>query len=1202
MASRVGARDPAMINEQALKIQGWWRRILARKELIRRWTLAQKLDLKEEYDWQYAAGGKRIDVFGAQGLSNLENYEIMGRNGLMQEERMQWLELTRYLKYTQEQMMQAYPNVVFSQHEYVMRLQVMQEHSAELAAMVDHEETLMRSRLRNEEATLRIRIAHLTKTIWRQRQMKALNDEIRRRATLTREEDAAWKMKLGTHRRIVCGLEQLKALQALEEEEAQQRSEPTMEEALAWQAMQSAAKASVEEALQKTKEREANVHVEEQQEFVTGEEAARAEIIVEVLQQFVASTEMLEDAWRTEGVAAEQRTWEIHLALGALQIEELKERSEIAELWDSVLASDRSAKEQDLARIEFQRDGVFAEAKARVKIVLEEIDGWYLCLTEELKHREEVMRQQQTAEETEGYQGMVMELQCCQEEETKLQQVLGLNTEEEEERQQHEQAQQQQRDALYQSFDFLCGDTLFRERWRAQETLERDMLAAMIMREELEHDEAAERKLILAEEMRMQHFLQECTMARWEHIVRESIVGEEIEIRRLIQARDTKELAAARKAYLQAVQTRQEEEQSIFIIEESAMRQKIHNEQLQERRAIGTEAAEDRQRVIEAEVAADQAAAETADKHVRDRADLELDEMEGRQELEKSEIVDFIFLVGVRKLTKLERSTRRLIVEEQERKQMAIGNRAMLYHIEAAELAERAHFEGVDEGDRVGMAELYSKSRVQAEYAMLMRNVRLTQEEELADVEQFEAAFRQRVELQQADQRGDIALLAVESHEQIQRTTVEVLQVRGWAQKLAMDERQRGELEAAQEVTQRHKATMKFHKAMDHTKRERQLQEENEAQEERANLIQEETAERASLVKYESRLFDEIPFDACQEQEMLHRRSLLHTRQRWYQEFTQRLSCHKKFVDGLIDLDAEQTLAWQMLMCEWEETEARFELEVDDFMVRTGLFELLVIGIEEDAQRSRIRRSEDQRSQAMMKKMVVEAQMESRADLERTALRVRGHVAGYEAEEWQQDIVIAHLTGLLELQEPELRRRIGQREREAFLTYGFPWVELQESAARQALDSTCIGAIKALNADVRTAAAEQTLWMALRELQVDEAQLRRQTMHLEDEKRLVLQAERKADAEAIDEQLRRAQLLRKEHAMERLHLTLIERDARHSIQHNEDRSWQQVSHGPRDGGSCVWVCAWPDWRREANQERGASVHGSAPSYPCVNPS
>ena len=38
----------------------------------------------------------------------------------------------------------------------------------------------------------------------------------------------------------------------------------------------------------------------------------------------------------------------------------------------------------------------------------------------------------------------------------------------------------------------------------------------------------------------------------------------------------------------------------------------------------------------------------------------------------------------------------------------------MLYHIEAAELAERAHFEGVDEGDRVGMAELYSKSRVQA--------------------------------------------------------------------------------------------------------------------------------------------------------------------------------------------------------------------------------------------------------------------------------------------------------------------------------------------------------------------------------------------------------------------------------------------------------------------------------------------------------
>ena len=87
-------------------------------------------------------------------------------------------------------------------------------------------------------------------------------------------------------------------------------------------------------------------------------------------------------------------------------------------------------------------------------------------------------------------------------------------------------------------------------------------------------------------------------------------------------------------------------------------------------------------------------------------------------------------------------------------------------------------------------------------------------------------------------------------------------------------------------------------------------------------------------MKYESRLFDEIPFDACQEQEMLHRRSLLHTRQRWYQEFTQRLSCHKKFVDGLIDLDAEQTLAWQMLMCEWEETEARFELEVDDFMVR----------------------------------------------------------------------------------------------------------------------------------------------------------------------------------------------------------------------------------------------------------------------------
>ena len=65
---------------------------------------------------------------------------------------------------------------------------VWQRHE-EVVLKVHHyslQETLMRSRLRNEEATLRIRIAHLTKTIWRQRQMKALNDEIRRRATLTR--------------------------------------------------------------------------------------------------------------------------------------------------------------------------------------------------------------------------------------------------------------------------------------------------------------------------------------------------------------------------------------------------------------------------------------------------------------------------------------------------------------------------------------------------------------------------------------------------------------------------------------------------------------------------------------------------------------------------------------------------------------------------------------------------------------------------------------------------------------------------------------------------------------------------------------------------------------------------------------------------------------------------------------------------------
>ena len=42
-------------------------------------------------------------------------------------------------------------------------------------------------------------------------------------------------------------------------------------------------------------------------------------------------------------------------------------------------------------------------------------------------------------------------------------------------------------------------------------------------------------------------------------------------------------------------------------------------------------------------------------------------------------------------------------------------------------------------------------------------------------------------------------------------------------------------------------------------------------------------------------------------------------------------------------------------------------------------------------------------------------------------------------------------------QEPELRRRIGQREREAFLTYGFPWVELQESAARQGFVVPLVG-------------------------------------------------------------------------------------------------------------------------------------------------
>mmetsp|Transcript_4552 Transcript_4552/g.8141 ORF Transcript_4552/g.8141 Transcript_4552/m.8141 type:complete len:1551 (-) Transcript_4552:1255-5907(-) len=1126
---------------KATKIQSWWRMILSQRALLKRWAKERDDDIKVEYEWA-AAQSNRIDIVEAQWNQvhvELDEFEQMGRNALWQEERMQWMGLVSYLSTVQERLMQQYPINVFTQHEAMLRDAISREQHRSFTSIIEMQETMARAWLEGFEWELREGEYRKLWQLWQHRLQQVPLFEMRARSTITRAQWQAFTLFTATHRRLTAGLRHIEEIQGLEAEELQHRAERMMEEQVGLQRCMQQSEILATETL----------HL--QRQLFEEEEATARHKLWEGGVLFIPHLiETFEDEGRFQYSQQEEAERHPMREVYALHCLELQQRVHLQQQREALLERARHERAQGVERIEAHQSVIFGEVRGRVGCNFDESEAWTEIHVQSFydvhcQHAQSLFSEQArffnsililhttTLESVAVEEREAVARAMIYDDEAKIHQLtVGL-------------------------VDVHLGHDIFRLPIRLEEAFAREELRVAYQAGWKEWEEEQDRLWAMKEEHRASIFIFEKEFLQREDILRNELLGEEIRTWRLLRMQGTKELEGAIRQYNQSLEARYQEEIALLQAEEGALRQRIQTKQLTLRRSINAEAMESHYQVLALDQEREMERLELLDLHRRQQSDLQLAEMEARQVVEMSEVPDFAFCHGVRKLVTLEDNLRRLITDEQQRKITTLGQQPVMYHMDCEETYARNHIASQWAKVLAVLQDEKEDDKAEAERVMLARLMRATHKEEMQELEDFEANFRQRLELQERQQFGDIRLLGLEGVEQLQRTLVELVEERGWRQKLEMDIFGRQQIEREAETAQRLKCFHMQQEAAERTKRVKLIQQEKENQDVRMQLFASEIVARDKLRKTEDGEYGALLWDELHMAERLGRAGLGYIERQLRAQLEETVILYTGHATGLLNLCCEEDGLWSLLLCEFGETVQRHACQVNELQARSDTSEWLVVWLQETHRRNRIKMASSSRTETLAARFLHEMHYLQQSELDLEQAAVLGRLEAAEAHAWQEVQGSMELS-MFEVEEMTARRRIRKHQAQASAGHPLTFIMLREAALREPLAQELLDGLKNVLSAAAVTISDAQLWRELQELQVEAARQRRKITYAEDEERVQLSGEFGMEIGALEELGKQRQVVKKQQAMGRLHFHLIERDARHSLRHDETRGWEKL--------------------------------------------
>eukprot|EP00668_Euglena_longa_P003595 GGOE01004208.1.p1 GENE.GGOE01004208.1~~GGOE01004208.1.p1 ORF type:complete len:1481 (-),score=452.78 GGOE01004208.1:481-4887(-) len=1147
--------------KNVIKIQSWWRMVAARLELVRRWEKVQERERRAENAW-WQHSGRHIDSPAEtlrKALKETQKTETKLRTAIWNQYQRETLDLQRHLRMAVHQTVYVFPRVFVEQREMVARQDILKEEFQSFLPFIEVQEDQLRLLLQGSEVILRhMQYAKLERG-WRQRVMDAPLEEMKSRSALTREEHSAWALRLATFNRMKRALQNLQDIQELLDQEAQARERRIAK------SMQQLEQAEEEEraAQGAVRQQEADAltarFAQEQRALMAEEELQRAAALEDVARGMPPLAEEAEAVTRQQRVTEEGQA---RCQLGdrlAVQVEEAHTRMDLVNQQKTIFGAVGRQQLEDRQRLHLWDQGILAEARARVGILFAERDDWFTALRAELECMEAVHRQG-TVDEELAERGKVSAvhdrfLQSSQQ----TAQRLALEEEEEQARAMEEAEEAAERQFTVTICDFLWGDSGFRERLQRQEKQEWSGIEDLFHLDSLQLVETLERTIMGREEDLAWRFVWDKGIVQEEDVHRQALLGGEVREWHLLSVSVAKDMNSVVKEYSEALAARQADQRAAFEAEEGEARQVIQSEHFFGRRGILEEELAERVGLLEAEAAEAQRAADMRTAHAHGRQQEELEELAQRQALEQEEVEAFQFMAAVRKLLRLEENTRRLVLDEEQRRHQALADRGELYQVEVEECLRRAKLAQVDEETWEEMQTLAGKGRAQAELDTLVNRARLDREEELRHIEDFECSSRRRLEALEQQNFNPFPLLLIESLEHIIRKEVEMWEAVGRTKRAEQEFHQRSEIQEIEVLAAQEVAALQRQEALDRSRREWVAEQQRVHQLERADFEGEEARLRQRLLQMEAADSYGFPFERLEAEAQLSQQLLAVQLGQQHRQAVELSVVFAESAKRAVLISAEERIERQLLACELAESNDRVkQFTVPEAMARAHLGQVCALGAEEGAARAAIEGLGQQRFQGIAARGVAAHGEQSRADVLQEYLRLRGGILRFEAED-RQEAKTQLALGLVEMEEPKYRKRLLQQERGAFFaSLGIPFLELNEASWRRVHQQSTVATLTGLMTEVGLGLANEQLWLDQRELQIEEAKHRRRLGQEEDAVREELRNQCSTGAAAVREAELRRQAQRKQQAMERLHFNIIERDTRHSIAHAEGNSWSSL--------------------------------------------
>ena len=190
-------------------------------------------------------------------------------------------------------------------------------------------------------------------------------------------------------------------------------------------------------------------------------------------------------------------------------------------------------------------------------------------------------------------------------------------------------------------------------------------------------------------------------------------------------------------------------------------------------------------------------------------------------------------------------------------------------------------------------------------------------------------------------------MLGHEGGEQLQRTQVELVEERGWRQKLEMDIFGRQQIEREAETAQRLKLFHVQQEAADRTKRVKLVRQEKESQDLRMQLLASEIVARDKLSKTEDGEYGTLLWEELLLAERLARASLVYAERELRSQLQETVLLYTGHATGLLTLRHKEDGRRALLLCDFEASVERCACEAGELQARSDTSEWLVVWLQE---------------------------------------------------------------------------------------------------------------------------------------------------------------------------------------------------------------------------------------------------------------